>query len=378
MKKVITLTAAAALSLGVATADSVDDRISKLENEIASLKGSQGAKGSVLGAVGNAGWAERSSFGGYGEVHYNNFEGKDDEIDFHRFVLFFNHEFNDKWRFISELEVEHALAGDGKPGEVEIEQAFIEMDLTNDSQFRAGLFLIPVGIMNETHEPPTFFGVERNSVEKNIIPTTWWEAGLGYTKKFDNGFAWDFALSSGLNIQATGANAGVIRKGRGKVAEAIADSLAITNRVAYTGIAGVKATAFFQYNTDPVQDDLGSDSGLLYGATFEYDNGGFGFRALYAKWDLSGSIPDEAKDQSGFYLEPSYTFTLQNDTQLGFFARYEDMEYFKGGSLKEDDVVTVGVNFWPYENIVFKGDYQKIDSNGSDSDQWNLGVGYQF
>jgi hypothetical protein len=300
--------------------------------------------------------------------------------------LFFNHEFNDKWRFISELEVEHALAGDGKPGEVEIEQAFIEMDLTNDSQFRAGLFLIPVGIMNETHEPPTFFGVERNSVEKNIIPTTWWEAGLGYTKKFDNGFAWDFALTSGLNIRANGDEVdgvltnkdGNIRSGRNKVSEATADSLAITNRVAYTGIAGVKATAFFQYNTDPVQDDLGSDSGLLYGATFEYDNGGFGFRALYAKWDLSGSIPDEAKDQSGFYLEPSYTFTLQNDTQLGFFARYEDMEYFKGGSLKEDDVVTVGVNFWPYENIVFKGDYQKIDSNGSDSNQWNLGVGYQF
>lgn len=60
-----------------------------------------------------------TTIGGYGEMHYNNLDsGK--EIDFHRFVLFFNHEFSDRLRFFSDLELEHALSGEGQPGEVEL------------------------------------------------------------------------------------------------------------------------------------------------------------------------------------------------------------------------------------------------------------------
>ena len=90
------------------------------------------------------GWWNRTSLGGYGELHYNG--GDKEEIDFHRFVLFLGHEFNDRIRLYSELELEHALAGDGEAGEVELEQAFIEMDLTDSHALRAGVQLIPVGI----------------------------------------------------------------------------------------------------------------------------------------------------------------------------------------------------------------------------------------
>ena len=129
-------------------------------------------------------WTERTQIGSYGEMHYNNLEDKNsdgddkDEIDFHRFVLFLGHDFNDTTRMFSEVELEHSLSGDGKKGEVELEQAYIEHDFTSTTQLKAGLFLLPVGILNQTHEPDTFFGVERNNVEKNIIPTTWWEGGL--------------------------------------------------------------------------------------------------------------------------------------------------------------------------------------------------------
>ncbi|OUR68170.1 porin, partial [Cycloclasticus sp. 46_83_sub15_T18] len=122
-----------------------------------------------------ADWADKTTIGGYGELHYNNLSGKGgasdkDAIDFHRFVLFFGHEFSDDIRFFSELELEHSIAGDGKDGEVELEQAYIDFDLNDQHTARAGLFLLPVGIINETHEPPTFYGTERNPVEKNIIP----------------------------------------------------------------------------------------------------------------------------------------------------------------------------------------------------------------
>ena len=88
-----------------------------------------------------------TTIGGYGELHYNNLSnGEGDqkkEIDFHRFVLFIGHEFNDKIRFFSELEVEHATIVDtddgSSPGSVAIEQA-----LTVDTQNRVGLLGCPV------------------------------------------------------------------------------------------------------------------------------------------------------------------------------------------------------------------------------------------
>ena len=134
-------------------------------------------------------WADRTSIGGYGELHYNNLKdqvGDNDlnRVDFHRFVLYFGHEFNDDIRMFSEIEIEHALAGDGAPGEVELEQAWVELDMNNQHRLRAGLDILPIGIINQIHEPNTFYGVERNRVETEIIPTTWWEAGLMFDGEF--------------------------------------------------------------------------------------------------------------------------------------------------------------------------------------------------
>ena len=110
---------------------------------------------------------EGISLGGYGEVHYNNLEADDssrdvDEADIHRFVVFLNKQFNDNLRFVSEFEIEHGgVESDGSPlgGEVEVEQAYIEYDIADNSQVRGGVFLVPTGLLNETHEPPTFYGV---------------------------------------------------------------------------------------------------------------------------------------------------------------------------------------------------------------------------
>ncbi|MGB5291019.1 MAG: hypothetical protein WBN41_06175, partial [Lysobacterales bacterium] len=163
--------------------------------------------------------ASKTTIGGYGELHYNNLNAKDpakdvNMIDLHRFVLFFGHEFDDRTRFYSEFEVEHALVADSggdTPGEVEIEQAYVEFDLRQDLYAKAGLFLLPVGILNETHEPDTFYGVERNDVESIIVPSTWWEAGAGMNGRFGSGWNWDMVFTSGLEMQTTGSNAFRVR-----------------------------------------------------------------------------------------------------------------------------------------------------------------------
>jgi len=142
----------------------------------------------------------KTTVGGYGELHYNNWDNKSAggsdkrEIDFHRFVLFFGHEFDARTRFFAELELEHSFIEDtdtgSTHGEVELEQAFVEFDLNDAMTARGGLFLLPVGIINETHEPPAFYGVERNPVENKIVPSTWWEAGGGFTHRFSNGLSY--------------------------------------------------------------------------------------------------------------------------------------------------------------------------------------------
>lgn len=333
------------------------------------------------------GWWEKTSLGGYGELHYNNYLNSDDgtdEIDFHRFVLFVGHEFNDDIRLFTELELEHSLSGDGKPGEVELEQAFIEFDLNDYHQAQAGLFLLPVGLLNERHEPNTFFGVERNPIEKNIIPTTWWEAGIAAKGELGDGFSYFAGLHSGLNTPTTGSNAFKIRSGRQKVAEAIAEDGAVTAALRYTGVPGLRLGLTGQYQSDVTQDTFSeSTSATMFETHMDYKRGPWGLRALYARWDLDGNAAEAfgRDEQFGFYVEPSYTFgTSIGD--VGVFTRYNQWDNEAGnGTLSdgEDEQWDVGMNYWPHENVVLKADIAFLDeADGTEAEILNLGVGYQF
>jgi hypothetical protein len=322
-------------------------------------------------------WADKTSLGGYGELHYNNKEnGNTDEVDAHRFVLFMEHEFTDEVRFFSEVELEHSISGEGKTGEVELEQAFIEWDYAQNHAATFGQFLIPVGILNETHEPDTFYGVERNSVEKNIIPATWWEAGVMLEGELAAGLNYNLAVHSGLSTPVIGAKAFKIRDGRQKVAKATAEELAYTARLKYSGITGLELALTLQHQDD-ISQGLGADSAsaLLWEGHAAYRAGKFGFRALYAMWDIDG---DDAEmfgrdQQEGWYLEPSYLIT----PRLGVFARFSEWDNNAGDSADtEVEQFDVGLNFWLVENVVFKMDW--ADQDNGDGDSFNLGVGWSF
>lgn len=323
-----------------------------------------------------------TTLGGYGELHYNNLEqtaangSKSDkkEIDFHRFVLEFAHDFNDRIRFFSELELEHAFIKDtdgteGIPGEVELEQAYIEMDLDDSSTFKAGVYLIPVGILNETHEPPAFYGVERNLVEKEIIPATWWEGGVMYSGHSEKGVSYDLAVHSGLY-----APDGVIRDGRQKVAEAAGDALAYTARVKYTGISGLEIAGTVQLQDDLAQGTTADAIGATLLETHAiYATGPFKASALYAQWNIDDTVTTATrKEQSGMLVEASYRVS----EKIGVFVRQSNWSIV----VNEDKSQTVaGMNYWPHEDVVFKFDYQTEDhDNATESKGFNLGVGYQF
>lgn len=326
-----------------------------------------------------------TSIGGYGELHYNNLDADDpgadvDQLDFHRFVLLFGHEFSDRIRFFSELELEHSLVGEDAPGEVELEQAYLDFALNDTTSAQAGLFLLPLGILNETHEPTTFYGVERNDVESIIIPSTWWEGGAGLKGRFGNGFSWDVALHGGLAMPTDGGSAFRVRSGRQKVAESLASDPAYTARLRYTGWSGLELAASYQYQSDPSQiAGDGLDNGQLFTMHAIYDSGAFGLRALYGAWRFDGAAIEaaDADEQDGWYIEPSWRL----DENYGFYARYEDLD---GG--RDQDRFTqyeAGLNYWPVPGVVLKFDLRSRDYDGaalagSDFDGFDLGVGYAF
>ena len=411
-KKVLALAVLSALSTSAMAADPTNAEImqmmKEMKEEMADLKKeNENLKGEVSDVATSVDQvadatdeaikaqvklSNKTTIGGYGELHYNSLrdqkgDSNKDQMDFHRFVLFVNHEFNDKMRFVSELELEHSLSGDGKPGEVELEQAYIQYDLTAKTSITGGLFLTPVGILNETHEPPTFYGVERNDVEKNIIPTTWWEGGAMVEHEFIDGLSANLSMTSGL--KSTGSKNFAVRSGRQKVAEAEAKTFAYNGRLKYTAIPGLELAGTINYQDNFCQNQLaGCGSATLYEAHTVYNKDNFGLRALVAWWDIDGSAVSAvgADEQYGYYVEPSYRFddAIVAGQDIGVFARYAVWDNQEGSGSTTDteyQQVNFGANWWIDKDVVVKIDYQLQDVGGGVSkelDGLNLGLGYQF
>jgi len=159
--------------------------------------------------------------GGYAQIDYNQPEGKNGKMDVHRMVMLLGYKFNDRVQFVTEIEYEHVK-------EVYIEQAFLNYSLNDNLNIRGGLMLVPMGIVNEYHEPTTYNGVERPNVDKSIVPTTWREIGVGVTGKFNEANlryqAYIFNGFTSLNGTKTLGGSNGLRNGRQKGAESTINS----------------------------------------------------------------------------------------------------------------------------------------------------------
>ncbi|HUS23397.1 MAG TPA: porin [Candidatus Binatia bacterium] len=324
--------------------------------------------------------ASATHLGGYGELHYTHLDSGN-TIDLHRVVLFVGHDFTEHARFVSEIEFEHALiendSGAAEGGAVEVEQAYVEFDVGERSRARAGLLLVPVGILNETHEPPAFYGVERNPVESEIIPTTWRETGAAVGTAFgDSGVSLDVAVHSGLSTDGTDFEP---HEGLQEGAEATANKFAGTGRLKFTGPHGLQIAATAQYQQDVTQGVPGVERtpALLLEGHAMADAGPVNLRALYAAWHFDSDAARALFQdrQQGYYGEASWRVVQS----FGFFGRYSVLD--NGGATAGTEVrqVNAGFNYWPIDNVVLKADWQDRDGNaGRDDDGFALGVGWQF
>lgn len=328
--------------------------------------------------------------GGYGEIHLNVNEDANNKVDVHRLVTLLGYNFNDKVRFVSEIEFEHVK-------EVYIEQAFLSYSITDNLNLRAGLMLIPMGIVNEYHEPTTFNGVERPGMDKSIIPSTWREIGFGLNGRMDNAsLKYQLYLFNGFKSDGLGGSNG-IRSGRQKGAEAMWNTTNVSFDLDWYGVNGLKlgfSGYFGDSNVDEGVDVPGVGISML-GLDARYTKDRFGMRGQYITTSIDGSEEyniawesDLGSKMNGWYIETSYNLMGSDKTErLDLFARYSNYDTHVGvaGSLTRNDeynrnVLTTGLSWHVAKGAAFKMDYQILGNEGPDDNTSviNFGMGFWF
>lgn len=345
---------------------------------------------------------------GYGEIKYNRptDNTSDTQMDLGRAVFGIGYRFDDKTRFVSEFEIEHAIASADDAGEMEVEQFYIDHQLTDSTHLKAGLFLIPAGLLNENHEPTNFYGVERNFVETAIIPTTWREGGLALFGTTDSGLAWDAGITTTVDLGGWDAASDEGRESPlGSIHQELqlakASNLGTYGALNYRGIPGfVVGGSVFTSKVSQNNPDLGiaDDSRMtLWDAHTRWTPGNWDLSALYAKGTFSntqainmtfvGFPTPVPKEFYGWYTQAAYKIWQNNGYSLSPFVRYERFntasayEAMPPGlgtdAANTESVVTYGGSFYLNPNVVFKLDYQHFEE-ASSLNRLNLGLGIAF
>ena len=340
----------------------------------------------------------------YGELNYSRptKASQNAVADVRRFILGFQHRFDAKSKLVTELEVEHAVSSASDPGEVAVEQAYLEHQLTPTWAARAGLLLIPAGQLNENHEPTAFYGVERNFVETAIIPSTWREGGIQFVGNFDNGLTVQTGITTSFNLTKWDATSSEGKESplgsiHQEMALAKARDLAVFGALNWRGIPGLLlGGSLFTGNATHGQA-VAQARVTLWDLHARWTPGRWDLSTVYAR----GSIGNTAalnlaligndtlipKTFDGWYGQAAYKLWSHEDYALSPFVRWEQFNTARayadlGPGLTPaagvtERVVTLGANFQVSPGIVVKADYQAFREN-RDANRVNLGVGWSF
>lgn len=349
----------------------------------------------------------RATLFGYGELNYNRYD--DDhaatQADTRRAVFGIGYRFDQQTHFVSEFEVEHAIVSADDDGEFEVEQFYIDHSLGDALNVKAGLFLIPSGLLNPSHEPTRYYGVERNFVETAIIPSTWREGGVGLYGTAFGGLSWDVGVTTGFNM----AGWDFSEEGEGResplgsihqeLQKARASDLAQYVALNWNGVPGLNLGAsVFTGQSDQSQPEVpASARTTLWETHARWRPGPWDFSALYAQGDISktAALNAAAEDTAmpipkrffGWYLQGAVQAWSHGTYALSPFVRYERVntadrfaslpEGVEAAAGDTEKVVTFGANFNLNPNLVLKIDYQdfRVDD---DLNRFDLGLGLMF
>ncbi len=358
--------------------------------------------------------SDKLSVTGYGELIYSRptHQTENTKADLARAVFSLGYRFDDKTRLISEFESEHAVTSSQDSGEFEVEQFYIDHQVNNSIGIKSGLFLIRTGLINESHEPPRFYGVQRNFVETLIIPSTWREGGMGVHGTTQAGLGWDAGITTGMSMGGWEINpevprfttaddlkdAGPFQATHQELSNAGAQHLSHYAALNYKGITGLTlGGSLFNGNMGKLQADTPDQTATLWELHTRWTKGNADISALYAQGRISNTeevnqlypgatnlIPAKF---FGSYIQAAYTVWQQNEYHLTPYVRWENFnlaDEIKGvatgasdGRTPTERVFTYGASFYLNPQVVVKMDFQTFKEN-SDFNRLNLGLGLEF
>jgi hypothetical protein len=365
-----------------------------------------------------------TAIGGYGELTVNAPSNGPAVVDLRRLVIFIGHNFTPKLRFYGELEMEHAVTSASDKGEFEVEQAFLDYLAWRPFNLRAGVIILPVGIINVYHEPPTFNGVDRPDTDTYIIPTTWREAGAGVFGEWRS-LRYQLYAVNGFNATGFSATYG-LRDGHQEAQLALGHDWGIVARLDYPmpflyryGIGGDLGLSFYFADADQGQAIFKGSEGdtvpvTLVEADVRLRSRGLELRAELASVFIGGihrlnrGLTELAMMQTppaifdgpvasqllGGYVELGYNvlhrLNLRSGMQLVPFARYEhsDTQYvipdgYARAPGNRRDTLTAGLTFRPIAEVALKLDYQRIYTDAARAadatvDKFDAGLAFMF
>jgi hypothetical protein len=425
----LTLAAAPAARAQDAKVADLERKVEALAGEIERLKLGEAAEPDLKSALGLGPAAskvyqkspKRVSIGGYGEMIYENYQpkkqngtgaGKRDQVDAARAILYVGYKFSDRIMFNSEIEFEHSgprVSGGGARGEASLEMAALDFKPFDDRLgFRVGTLLMPVGLVNEIHEPTTFNGAKRPSVESNIIPTTWRENGAGVFGEWGPASYRSYVVSglqagSESNVSGFTASSG-LRSGRSSGGKSYIEDAAWVTRLDVSPAEGfLFGGSVYVGEADQSQQRLPSVPVSLWETHAKFAWRGAEFRALYAhvkvgntdslnalQGNAVGGTGSVGSDMFGGYLEAAYDVLTPwgnpKGQSLTPFVRYERYDTQAGvphawrkNPSNSRVEYTLGAGYKPLTQVVLKADHQFLRDQGQTGvGQTNLAIGYIF
>jgi hypothetical protein len=370
------------------------------------------------------------SIGGYGEGYYRNLVGDKGDAknrtDLLRMVLYTGYKFTDSILFNAEIEFEHATTGSTKSssgGSVSVEFAYLDFLLRDWANIRTGLVLVPMGFLNEIHEPVSYFGVNRPDIERQIIPSTWRENGVGILGTLYEQVDYQAFVINGFN--AEGFDSGGLRGGRQKGNRALAEHLAFVARLDWTPIEQLLVGASVYHGNSGQNQDVGvSGVGFdsysvaipdtpttIWEVHAQYEDYGLHLRSLFTMAEIGdsgdltaalapvgdgGGIGELSAGEAiagqmlGVYGEIAYDLmpllfpgsekTLEPFFRYSYYDTQRDVPSgFSSDKSKEIETFTLGFSFQPIPRVVIKADYRNRSAkSGELPDEFNLGIGFVF
>lgn len=395
------------LKASIAKTDHVEQRQQELATAATTPAALTTVAASASGGATIQNTAPATVLSAYGEVNYNRprRDAGAAQSDVRRAVVGIAHRFDDKTKMVAEFEWEHGVVSADDQGESEVEQLYVERQFDNGLRAKAGLFLMPVGLLNTNHEPTAYYGVERNFVETAIIPTTWREAGLGLSGELDNGLSWDTGVTTGFDLTKWDAASGEGRESplgsihqEGQLAKS--RHLSVHGALNWRGVPGLLlgGAVFTGKASHAAVDFPAQDARItVYDVHARYTPGHWDLSALYARGRISGidnlnqtfagTLSPVPSAFDGWYGQAAYQLLKIGDYTLSPFVRYEQYNTAKrytavsqglGAAPGVDEkVITAGLNLRVGEGVVLKADYQKFHEDKT-RDRLNLGMGFSY